>query len=84
MLTVSEEFSSIFRLDQLTVEMDRVLNCLVLNWHNFHPKNNLFKEKLSQNVVTRATKAYNPLKAEVDSILHDLKASLAPVSLQSV
>ena len=82
MLALSQEIGTSLRLDQLAVEMDRILYCLVLHGKDFHSQHHLIEEELSQDVVVLATDVFMSREAEIDAIFHHEEALLALVPLE--
>ena len=77
MVTLAQKVGARLCLDELTIEVDRVLDCFVLDGENFDALHDLIEEKLSQNIVCGATGSFLSREAEVYSVFHDKKALLA-------
>ena len=60
MVALAQEVSPCLCLDQLTVEVDRILDGLVLDWQNFDALDDLIKEELGEDVVRGAADALLP------------------------
>ena len=60
MVTLAKEVSSCLCLHQLTVEVDRILDGLVLDWQDFDALDDLIKEELGKDVVRGAADALLP------------------------
>ena len=60
MVALAKEVSPCLCLDQLTVEVDRILDGLVLDWQNFDALDDLIKEELCEDVVRGAADALLP------------------------
>ena len=76
MIALSQEVSSCLCLDQLTVEVDWILDRLVLNGKNLDSLHDLIQEEFTQNVVRDSTGAFLSGETEIDAILHDKEAFL--------
>ena len=80
-IALPKEVSTGSRLDQLTVEVNRILDCLVLDWEYFDALDYLIQEELRQNVAQVATLALLSRETEIDAVFHHEKALLALRSL---
>lgn len=76
-ILLSQEVSSCLSLDKFTVEMDWILNCLVLDWEDLDPLDDLIEEELARDVVdSLARSAVLPRETEVDPVFHHEEAFL--------
>ena len=84
MIALAQEVSTRLGLDQLTIEVNRVLNGFVLDRKDLDSLHDLIEEELSENIVGRATHTLLPREAEVNAIFHDEETLLALRPLQSL
>ena len=76
-ITLSQEVSTCTRLHKLSIEVNRVLDRLVLDWENFDALDDLVEEELAEDVLWVIALALLSREAEVDAVFHHKKALLA-------
>ena len=76
MIALAKEVRTGSRLHQLTVEVNRILNRLVLDGEYFDALHDLIQEKFRQNVAWAPTLALLTREAEIDAIFHHKEAFL--------
>ena len=84
MIALPQEISSCPSLDKLSIEVNRVLDCLILDWEDLDALDHLVEEELRDDVVGSTASTLLSGEAEVDAIFHHKEALLALRSLQTV
>ena len=77
MIALSQEVSTCPRLHKLSVEVNRVLDRLVLDWKDLDALDDLVEEELAEDILWVTALTFLPREAEVDAVLHHKEALLA-------